>query len=285
MRYLKGTIMLVGLVAVLAGCREKELDMTVTKETAYQEYDIHSIRANDAWNFTIVQDDGPSFVELEYSVFLQEYMHIQYVQDSFYFYLGMHPHLPSNTVLNVTIHTDYLRGLSLNNAATAVLEGDFDTPSLWVTLDGASTCKGGVFTGENASLALNGASQMVDFSYEGQVCSIRLDGASFFKGMPSVTDSLLLSLDDASWITTYGGTAPSVNANATKASSINMSQTEVERMQLNLSESSEAYVNVRESLQAILRDASTLYYHRHNGLVLDVDLDETSQMSPLSSKL
>lgn len=275
---------MVGLVALLAGCREKELDMTVERVTAYQDYDIHSICANDAWNFTIVQDDGPSFVELEYSVFLQEYMRIQYVQDSFYFYLAMHPHLPSNTVLNATIHTDYLRGLSLKNAATAVLEGDFDSPSLWVELDGASTCKGGVFAGEKASLALNGASQMVDFSYEGQVCSIRLDGASFFKGMPSVTDSLQLSLDKASWMTTYGGAAPSVNANAKKASSINLSQTEVERMQLNLSESSEAFVNVNQYIGGSLNDTSTLYYQPHPGLELNVNFDETSHLSPLNSK-
>ena len=275
---------MLAMVAILTGCQEKELDMTVVKETAYQEYDIHSIRVNDAWNFTIVQDDGPSFVELEYTAFLEEYMHIQYEDDSFFFYLGPHPKLPYNTILNATIHTNYLRALSLNKAATAVLEGDFATPSLQVELDGASVCKGGVFSGEKASLVLNDASQWVDFSFDGQCCSVSLDGASFFKGKPTVTDSLLISLDEASWMTMYGGSAPAVNVNANKASSINMTQTEVDRLQLSLSKSSEAYVNVRDSLQGTLREASSLYYHRHPGLVLSIDLDESSHLSPLDSK-
>lgn len=264
-------------------CKERELDMTVEKETWYQGYDIHEVQADDAWNLTIVQDDGPSYVELEYSAFLFEYIHIEYENDAFRFYLGSHSRLPYNTVLNATIHTDELRGLTLNDAASAVLDGDFAGASLKVELNDASTCKGGSFTGVT-ELLLNDACQMVDFSCDGTTCSIVLDDASVFKGTLTASESLDFKVTDASRLTTYGGSAPMASVEVGDAGSLNMLETEVQRMQVTLNDAAEAYVNVLQSIQGSLRDGSKLFYQLHPGLELDVECDESSHLSPLHSK-
>lgn len=264
---------IVGGLLLFAGCREKQLDMTLVQATAYQEYAIHAISASDIWNITIVQDDGPSFIELEYSAFMEEYMHIQYEQDSFVFYIGLHPHLPNNTVLNATIHTDYLRSLSLRDASFATIEGDFHSPSLWMELDDAATCKGGRFFGD-AELKLSDASQWVECSLEGSVCRLELNDASVFKGCLYINDNLTMTIDDASHFTDYWGEIHRADVKVSDASYLNMATSWIDRMYIEVTDASEATVNVVESLEGLVHDASTLNYS--GDPILNLDCDESS---------
>lgn len=272
--------MLLGLVVGLASCRDKEPDMTLVQGTWYQDYLINEVQADDFWNITIVQDDGPSYVELEYSAFLEEYLRIEHNEDGFFhFYLNWYSRLPYNSVLKATIHTGKLIGLTLNNAATAVLVGDFPGPGLEVEMDGTSTCKGGSFTGD-VNLILHDGSQLVDFSFDGTSCDVLLDGGSVFKGTLTVSDAMSIELLDEARMTTYEGSIREVSAVVENNGSLNMLETVVEQMHIDMS-ASEAFVNVSQVLGGNLRDTSTLYYQPHPGLELNVDIDETSTINPL----
>lgn len=259
---------------LFTGCPEKQLDMTLVQGTAYQEYPIHAISASDVWNLKIVQDDGPSYIELEYSAFMEEYMRIFYDQDSFYFYLGLHPHLPNNTVLNATIHTDYLRSLILKDAAFAAVDGDFSGPSLMMELEDAATCRGGRFFG-NADIKLSDASEWVECSFEGSTCKVDLNDASVFKGCLYISDNLTMTIDDASRFTDYWGEINRANVKVSDASYLNMATSWINSMQIEVTDASEATVNVVESLSGLVHDASKLYYSGDPILNIDCDVSST----------
>ena len=276
-------MMLLGMIAVLASCRDKEPDMTLVQGTWYQEYLINEVQADDVWNLTIVQDDGPSYVELEYSAFLEEYIRIEHTDAGFFhFYLTRHSHFPYNTVLKATIHTNKLTGLTLNKEASAVLVGDFSGPSLKVEMYGTSTCKGGSFMG-GVNLVLHDGSQLVDFSFDGSSCDVLLDGGSVFKGTLTVSDAVSIELLDEARMTTYEGSIRDVSAVVKNNGSLNMLETAVDQIHIDMS-ASEAFVNVTQVLGGSLRDSSTLYYQPHPGLVFNLAVDETSHISPLNAK-
>lgn len=272
-------LLLLGMVVVLAGCRDKELNMTLVQENWYQDYLINSIQADDVWNLTIVQDEQSSFVELEYSAFMQEYMRIENEDGAFHFYLSRHPHLPYNTVLNATIHTNCLSGLHLNKAATAVVDGAFQG-SVDVKLEEGCSCKGGSFTGTSLTLALRSDAQMVDFNANATSCDVSVQGTSTFKGTLSASEELTVELLDEGRLTTYGGSAAKVKAEVSGSSSLNMLETAVDRMEINLG-ASEAFVNVNQFLGGRLADNSTLFYQPHPGLQVEMTCDTTSTLQPL----
>lgn len=283
MRYLKWTMMLLGLVAGLASCRDREPDMTLVQGTWYQDYYIKGVHSYDAWNITVVKDDGPSFVELEYSAFLEELLRIEYKDGTIIFNLSQHSHLPYNTVLNATVHTNVLEDLNLQKAATATLVGDFQSQihGINVWMAEGSSCKGGSFTGA-AVLSIIEGSQMVDFNFDGSTCFVLVDNA-VFKGTLTASDELEISLPAEGRLTTYGGSARVVGAVVNNHSSLNILETEVEQMEIK-SKASEAFVNVNQYIGGSLNDTSTLYYQPHPGLELNVNFDETSHLSPLNSK-
>ena len=268
--------MLLGIVALLAGCREREINMTLVQDTGYLAYPIHAISASDVWNLKIVQDDGPSFIELEYSAFMEEYMHINYVEDSFVFSIGWHSfRLPSNTVLNATIHTDYLRALTLKDAAFAALEGDFHSPSMTMELEDASKCRGGRFYGD-AEIALSDASNWVECIFEGSDCKVELNDASVFKGCLYISDNLTMTVDDASRFTDYWGEINRAHVKVSDAGILNMATSWINSMYIEVTDASEATVNVVESLEGLVHDASKLFYSGEP--VLNVDCDESSTL-------
>lgn len=282
MRLLKGTLLLLGVVAVMASCRDKEPDMTLVQETWYREYLINRIQADDVWDLTIVQDDETSYVVLEYSAFLQEYMRIDQSDGAFRFYLTSHPHLPNNTVLKATIHTPHLYALNLNKAATAVIDGAFQG-DIDVTLESGCFCKGGSFTGTTGSLKLRSNAQMVDFNVNATRCDVLVEGSSTFKGTLTASEELTIAMLDDARLTNYGGSAAKVQAGLQGNCSLNLLETEVDRMEID-SRSSEAFVNVSEVLGGSLADTSILYFQRHPGLVLNLAVDTTSFLSPLNTK-
>ena len=69
-------LLLMMCAMTFAGCREKELDMTLIQKTVYEDATITAITVKDAWNVTVVQDER-TYVELENSAFLEEYLKIK----------------------------------------------------------------------------------------------------------------------------------------------------------------------------------------------------------------
>lgn len=272
----KIVILFIGLLPFF-GCREKDLDMTLIQKTVFEDATITAITVKDAWNVTVVQDEQ-TYVELEYSAFLEEYLKIamEAQELSIGFYRNLY--LPSNTVMNATVHTGSVEKLRFSDATKAVLEGVFPDTDLTVELSDAATCKGGRFTGK-ADLELSDAAKMVDFDFEGETCSVTLSDASTFKGTLLVIDHLDIVVEDASHMTTYGGAAPQAEVEVSDASSLNLLETEIGTMHITVKDASEASVFVTNALEGSVKDASELYYKGNP--TLNVDCDEASIIRPL----
>ena len=252
--------------------------MTVLHKTLFDNAVITEITAEDAWNVTIVQDAEKSFVELEYSAFLEEYLRVVKEGSELKIGFSRYLNLPSNTVKNAIVHTASVQKLDFSEAVTASLVGDFPAAMLEMELDDAATCKGGSFSGA-AHLKLNDVSIVVDFCFNGSACILELDDASVFKGSLTATDSMSICLEDASRMTTYGGTTPEASVEVGKASRLNMVKTVVTNMHINVSEASEAIVNVSGTLAGMVTGVSKLYYQGNP--VINVDCDELSIIEPL----
>lgn len=276
---LKYILIFLGLMW-FSSCRDKELDMTVMHQTLYEDAVITAITAEDAWNVTVVQDDDRSFVELEYSAFLEEYLQVRMDGQELRIGFSNHLNLPGNTVMNATIHTASVQKLCFAEAVTAVLEGDFPETSLTMELKDASTCKGGNFTGRT-ELTLKDASRMVDFNFDGQSCVIEAEDASVFKGVLNIEESLNIKIAEASRMTTYGGYASRADVEVSDASSLNMLETEVKWMNITVKDISEASVFVTGLLEGSVKSASALYYQGNPDV--NVDCDDSSTIQPLST--
>lgn len=276
--------LVVAAVLLLAGCQKKELDMTVMQKTLFEGAVIQEITVKDGWNVTIVQDDESTYVALEYSAFLEDYFNMSLSDGNLTVLLKSHSTLPTNTVMNATIHTPMAQRITLSEAVSAVIEGHFESTSLTLELDGASTCKGGVFQISGpAHLQLTDASKIADCYVFGDGCAIVLDNASTFKGSLYNNDTLNIKLDGASRMTTYDGVTLWARVEVCNASSLNMLKTSVPgKIHIVVEETSEASVAISQPgvLEGAVRHNSILYYQGTNP-TLNVDCDETSIIRPL----
>ena len=278
-QFLNLAILFIAL-AMIPSCREKDLDMTPMTQTLYEGAEINEITAEDAWNITVVQDNENSFVELEYSAFLDEYIQVSKEGPELKIGFSRYLNLPANTVMNATIHTASVKKLHFSDAVTAVLEGQFPETALTLELEDASTCKGGNFTGI-ADVKLSSASTLVDCYFHGRSCEIELEDASVFKGW-FTEDSLTVKVDEASRLTTYGGYVSWADVVVSDASFLNMLETYVsEKMTIAVQDASEASVAVWRpaTLEGWVIDASALYYKGNP--TLDVGCDASSILRPL----
>ena len=258
---------------LLAACRDKDLDMTVLQKTLYEGAAIDEIVAEDAWNVIVLQDSVNSFVELEYSAYLEDYMKIQLDGSSLFMGFTRHLNFPSNTVMNATIHTPTVHKLSFSDAVFASLDNLNLETDLTLELEDAASCRGGHFKGD-AVLKFSDASTCVELYIEGRDCTVELKDASVFKGSLNVSRLLTLTVEDASRLTEYWGEIDDVQAIVSDASYLNMATSWINRMNIEVTDASEATVNVVQSLEGVVADASKLYYS--GDPVLNVDCDGTS---------
>ena len=275
-RYL--IIALIGVLMGLASCRDKDLDMTLLTKTLYEDAVFDALYAEDAWNVILVQNSLKRGVELEYSAFLEEYLQIRKDGSMLDMRFTQRLNLPNATVKNATVYVPSLRQVTLREAATVDLQGSFAGDSLVLDLKEATTLRGGLFLG-NLAMELDDASTVVEFSAEGEACSLILRNASVFKGILSFSETMDLTVSEASRMTTYGGNAPVATVTVEEASFLNMTPTAVGKMLIHLRSTSEASVRVTALLEGTVEDGSTLY---HAGPAnLQVECDETSSMKPL----
>ena len=264
---------IIGLM-FFSGCRDKELNMTVMNQTIYEGVEINEITAEDAWCVAVIQDEN-TFVELEYSAFLEDYMQVRHEGSSFFIGFARHLNFPDNTVMNVTVHTPMVRKLSFSDAVFAALDNLNLVTDLTLELEDAASCRGGHFKG-NADLKLSDASKCVELYIEGTNCKVELDDASVLKGSLNVSGNLTMVIKDASRLTEYWGQIYTADVEVSDASYLNMATSWITHMNIRVKDASEATVNVVESLEGWVHDASKLYYSGNP--TLNVDCDETSHL-------
>ena len=265
---------IIGLL-LFTSCRDKDLDMTIRQKTLYEGAEFNEIVAEDAWNIIVLQDADESYVELEYSAFLEDYMKVQLNGKSLFVGFTRHLFFPNNTVMNATIHTPSVSKLSFSDAVFAALDNLNLETDLTLELEDASSCRGGHFKG-NTNLKLSDASTCVELYLEGTNCTVELSDASVFKGCLNFSGNLTMNIEDASRFTDYWGEINYAQVEVSDASYLNMATSWINRMYIEVSDASEATVNVVETLEGSVRDASKLYYSGNP--VLNVSCDETSTL-------
>lgn len=269
--------LLIGVLIALTSCRDKDLDMTLLEKTLFENAEINEITASDAWCITVIQDEN-TFVELEYSAFLEDYLKLQLEGSSLSIGFTRHLFFPSNTVMNATVHTPMVRKLSFSDAVFAALDNLQLETDLVLELEDASSCRGGHFKGD-ADLKLTDASKCVELFLEGTNCTVELQDASVLKGCLNVSGDLTMTVKDASRMTEYGGEINNAVVEVSDASSLNMATSWINRMFIEVSDASEATVNVTESLEGKVQDASKLYYSGNP--TLNVVCDDSSLLEPV----
>lgn len=275
-----GLFLLVGLV-MLAGCRDKELDMTLVEKTLFEQMTFEQIEVKDGWTVQVIQDDQKKGVELQYSAFLEDYLAINW-DGSKLLKIGFTQslYLPASTVMNATVYVRSLESVSLEDASTMTIQGEFtEEEGFGFLLKDASTLKGGSFHGGVFGMTVEDVSKVADVTAEGEVIRLELHEAAVIKGTFTANENFFVIASAASLLTTYGGSAKEATLLLTEACNLNMLQTPVTTMQIHVVDACEASVNVTNFLYGDIINSSKVYYQ--GTPTLDVSCDETSIIRPL----
>lgn len=274
------TILILCMALCFATSCKKEVDMTLVQKTVYEHTDISMFHVDDAWEVTFVYDSLNSFVELEYSAYMEE--HVSVMDTNNWLAIGFRDrfHKETGSVFKATVYTSVDESLIImaENTSIITMEGHFDLEHINLELRDASVCDGFAVSAESCSLHLGDGSQMLGAHYSGTDCSVFVSKESSCKGFFDVAHTFNASVYHQSQLVVFGGTMNSASIEAKNAFTINMAQAEVENMYVHLSEISEATVNVANTITGFLLSGSTLYYKGHPQL--EVDCDESSSMIP-----
>lgn len=272
----KLVFILVGLMAFTACKKDKEPDMTVMNKTLYENAVMNEITAKDAWCVNIIQDTV-SYVELEYSAFLETYLKVTLEGSSLHISLSNSINMPNNTVLYAAVHTPEVHKVHFADAVTAAMNGVLSRTSFTLVLEDASTCRGGQFYG-TADLKLSGASKCVEFGFDGTTCKVEMEDASDLKCNLNVND-LDMTVKGGSHVINYWGDINSAHVTVTDSSFLNMATNWINQMHIDVKSASEATVNVTETLEGSVQDASKLYYYGNPSV--NVECDDSSILQQL----
>ncbi len=278
MKTIKTILILCAALCFATACKKK-VDMTLIQKTVLENADIRQIEVGDAWQVTVVADSS-TFVELEYSAYLEPYLKtkMEGTQLEIGFTGKVYPVMGS--VYKAKVHTAHFNRVEAKDATILNFEGSFysDDDSLNIVLNDASLCNGLDISGKYNKVSLNDASKFVGFHLDGTNNLVYVKDASVCKGSFETRFHFFALLEDASQLVTFEGATPYGQITLRDGSLVNMAQTEIRELNVNLSGASEATVNVTETMTGSLTDASTLYY---KGIpTIDVNCSEDSQLIP-----
>ncbi len=278
MKALKNMLILCVASCITVSC-QKKVDMTLVQKTVLENADIRQIEVSDAWEVTVVADSN-TFVELEYSAYLEERIKakMEGTQLELGFIESTYPVISS--VFRATVHLSKLEKLEAEEASTIQCNGAFEGTQLEMDLSGASICSGLTFAGSQCEIEVEETSKLIDFRFEGLSCKAALHKSSQFNGQIQASDLLDIELTDASRFVNKGGETANANIVLREASMLNTVETQVAEMHVALSNFSEATVWVTDLLEGQLTHASTIYY-KGNPLK-QVDCDESSTIQALA---
>ncbi len=281
MKALKTILILCAAICCFTACK-KEVDMTLKQKTVLENADIWRIKVDDGWQVTLVYDSLNSFVELEYSAYLEDYVSVGKDDELIYFKFNKPFYKQPGSVFKATVHTTERQRLSLlvDNASVITIEELLEMEEhVEIYLYNASICNHFAVSSSSCFIGSENASQILDVQYSGSSCTARIYGDASCKGHFDVNQSFKAFVHDFSQLIVLGGNIPSTSIEVKDAGTINMVQAEVKDMSVYLDGASEAIVNVTETISGFLLSASTLYYK--GSPQISIDCSDDSQLIPL----
>ena len=281
MKALHPILLLCSVLCLFTAC-QKETDMTLVQKTVFEDSNLRQIHIDDGWQVTLVYDSLHSFVQLEYSAYLEEYVSAEASNDGLTIGFNNTFYKQIGTVYKATIHTSERQRLSLqaDNASNVTFEGSFELEeAVDIALRHASLCSGLSVAVPSCSILLEQASQLLGVHYQGTSCSVYAHEASSCKGYFEVGQTFDAGAYGRSQLIVFGGMMETASIEADEAGAINMVQAEANNLQVHLDGKSEATVNVGENLVGSILSASTLYYKGFP--YIDVECSDDSQLIPL----
>lgn len=279
MKAIKNILIICAAICCFVSCK-KEVDMTFKQKTILEGNTLRQIHIDDGWDVTFVYDSLKSYVELEYSTYLENYISVKETNDwlSIGFTGKVYPEMGS--VFKAKVHTREKEFLAIRaeSASIITMEGPFELESMNIELIDASVCSGFEVSAQSCSILATGSSQLLGVDYHGKDCVVLVTKNSSCKGSFNVEQSFNASAHISSQIIVFSGSIPSAVLEAKEEGTISMAQVEVEYMDINLTNNSEATVNVTGSISGFLLSGSTLYYKGHPQI--DVDCSDDSQLVP-----
>jgi len=280
MKTIKTLFILCVALCFATSCK-KDPDMTLKQKTVYENTDISLFYVDDAWDVTFVYDSLNSYVELEYSAYLEEYVSVWDTNCWMNIEFKGAVYKQPGSVFKAKVHTSEREHLyiKVNNASVITMEGLFELEDVNIELHNGSVCNGFAVTSQSCGIDLTYGSQMYGVNFNGTSCAVYAHKGSSCKGYFNVEQSFTTGVGISSQLIVFGGSMPSASIEVKEAGTINMVQAEVKDMSVYLDGASEATVNVTETMSGFLLSASTLYYKGNPQI--NVDCSDDSQMIPL----
>ena len=279
MKALKPILILCVALCFATSCK-KDPDMTVVQKTVYEDNDLSMFYVDDGWEITLVYDSLHSYVELEYSAYLEE--HVSVWDTNGWLNIGFKGSVykQPGSIFKAKVHTserEYLY-IKVNNASVFNMEGLFELESITFELLNASICNSFEVTSQSCGIELTYGSQLYGVNFNGTNCTVYAHKGSSCKGYFNVEQTFTTGVGINSQLIVFGGSMPSASIEVKDAGTINMVQAEVNDMHVYLDGASEATVLVTETISGFLLSASTLYYKGHPQI--DVECSDDSQLIP-----
>ena len=273
MKTIKTILILCTALCFASSCK-KEVDMTLTQKTIFENADIREIEVSDGWQVTVVADSC-TYVELNYSAYLEPYVKAKMNDTHLELGFMLKTFTAINSEFRATVHLRQLEKIDAKTASKVTFTSSYNGERLYVNLTDASSCNALTYTGDKCEIVMDAASKLLDFQFDGATCIASLTKSSRIHA----TELLDLDLNGNSRFINRGGETARADIKLHDGSMLNMVETQVNKLYAELSEASEATVWVTEYLKATLNDASTLYY-KGNPLK-DLACHDNSEVKPL----
>lgn len=280
MKTIKTILILCAALCFATSCK-KEADMTLVQKTVLENNTLSLIHVNHGWEVDIVYDSLNSFVELEYSAYLGDFILVREINNCLEISFNQKVYPLAGSVYKATVHTREKEHLNIRaeNESVIALKGPFVlTEAIDMELINASTCSEFTIAALSCSILVTNDSQLLNVLFTGTNCSVLATKNSSCKGFFNVEQSFNAGAKISSQLIVFGGSIPSATLGAGDESTINMAQANVETMNVNIAGGSEATVNVSGRISGFLLEGSTIYYKGHPQL--DVECSEDSQLIP-----
>ena len=226
------TILILCVALCFATSCQKEVDMTLVQKTVFEDADIHLINVDDGWEVTFVYDSLKSFVELEYSAYLEEYVSVKETNE--WLTIGFNNKINplSGSVYKATVHISQKEHLYLraDNASIITFDGVFEVEDMNIELLNASICNSLEVTSQSCGIDLTYGSQMYGVNFNGTNCSVYAHKGSYCKGYFNVEQSFTSGVGISSQLIVFGGSMPSASIEVKDEGIINIVQAEVKDM-------------------------------------------------------
>lgn len=271
------TILILCVALCFATSCKKNVDMTLVQKTVLENADIRQIEVSDAWKVSVMAD-SITFVELEYSAYLEPYLKTKMVGSQLEIGFSGVVYPVIGSVFHATVHTPQIEKLVAEDASNYQCSGEFSGQRIEIGLSDASRCNGLVFSGEDCEIKMEDASVLTGFRFVGNTCQADLEDASQFNGMIHASGLLDVKLEDASRFVNTGGETANASIQLQNGSMLNMVETQVQELHVDLSGISEATVKVTDIMEGSVKEASTLYYK--GSPQIDIDCSSNSRIIP-----